>query len=183
LKTLEELQKMETPTGREAAIYTDSKVTIDSLKTHAKHDHLIEQIRNTIRHLTTQNWTIHFRWVKAHVGIEGNEAADKLAKEAAQEDRHSNVVFDRIPISKITSEINRKGLEQWQQQWTNMTKGAVCPSFFPRLEQGLKIKLSITPEFTALVTGHGITKAYYTDLSWQTTRCAHATKGSRHSIT
>jgi ribonuclease HI len=74
LKTLEELQKMETPTGREATIYTDSKVTINSLKKkHAKHDHLIEQIRTTMRHLTSQTWTIHFRWVKAHVGIEGNE--------------------------------------------------------------------------------------------------------------
>jgi hypothetical protein len=39
-------------------------------------------------------------------------------------------------------------------------KGAVCRSFFPRLEQRLKIKMPITPEFTALVTGHGKTKAY-----------------------
>ena len=34
------------------------------------------------------------------------------------------------------------------------------PSFFPRLEQRLKIKMPITLEFTALVTGHGMTKAY-----------------------
>jgi hypothetical protein len=41
---------METPTGGEAAIYTDSKVTIDSLKNHTKHGYLIETIRNMIRH-------------------------------------------------------------------------------------------------------------------------------------
>jgi len=67
-----------------------------------------------------------------------------------------SIVFDRIPITTIASEIIRTGLEQWQWQWTNMTKGAVCRSFFPRLEQRLKIKIPTTPEFTALVT----TKAY-----------------------
>jgi hypothetical protein len=98
--------------------------------------------------------------VKARIGIEGNEAADKLAKEAAQDDKNPNIVFNSIPITTIASEINRTGLEQWQQQWTNTTKGAVFRSFFPRLEQRLKTKMPITPKFTALVTGHGKTKAY-----------------------
>jgi hypothetical protein len=151
---------METPTGRKAAIYTDSKLAIDSLKNHAMHGFLIEKIRNKIRHLSMQNWTIHFRWVKAHIGIEGNETADKLAKEAAQDNETQNTVFHRIPITSVASEINRKGLGQWQRQWSNMEKGAVCRSFFPRLEQRLKMKMPITPEFTALVTGHGKTKSY-----------------------
>jgi ribonuclease HI len=116
LKVLEQLQEMETPKGGIAAIYTDSKVAIDSLRNHAMHGFLIEKIRNTIRHLSMQNWTIHFRWVKAHIGIEGNETADKLAKATAQEDENQNIVFNRIPITSVASEINRKGLEQWQQQ-------------------------------------------------------------------
>jgi ribonuclease HI len=89
-------------------------VAIDSLKNHTKHNFIIEKIRNKIRHLSLQNWTIHFKWVKAHIGIEGNEAAEKLAKVVAQDEENQNNVFDRIPITSITSEINRKGLEQWQ---------------------------------------------------------------------
>jgi len=43
LKALEQLQEMETPTGGRAAIYTDNKVTIDSLKNRAIHGFLIEK--------------------------------------------------------------------------------------------------------------------------------------------
>jgi len=63
--------------------------------------------------------------VKAHVWIETNEAANKLAKEAAQEDENKNIIFDRIPITSVASKINRKGLKQWQLQWNNAAKGAV----------------------------------------------------------
>ena len=48
MKALEQLQEMETPTDWRAAIYTDSKVTIDSLKNHAIHGFLMEKIRNMI---------------------------------------------------------------------------------------------------------------------------------------
>jgi len=71
-----------------------------------------------------------------------------------------NMVCDRIPFTSVASEISRKGLEQWQLQWNNAAKGAVCRSFFPNLEQRLKTKIPVTPEFTALVTGHGKIRAY-----------------------
>jgi hypothetical protein len=53
-----------------------------------------------------------------------------------------------------------KGLIKWQRQWESTEKGALCRSFFPTVEQRLKMKIPITPEFTAIVTGHGKTKSY-----------------------
>jgi len=98
--------------------------------------------------------------VKSQTGNERNEVADKLVKEAAQDDENMNMVFDRYPFTSVSSEISRKGLEQWQLQWNNAAKGAVCRFFFPNLVQRLKTKIPITPEFTALFTGHGKTRAY-----------------------
>jgi ribonuclease HI len=111
-KALDQLLTLEVPTGRLAAILTDSKVTIDSLKNHATHSFLIEEIRNKVRLLSTLNWTIHFGWVKAHIGIEGNEEADKLAKEAAQDEDNHNILFDKIPVTTVASVIKTKGLIQ-----------------------------------------------------------------------
>jgi hypothetical protein len=124
------------------------------------HSSLIEEIRNKVRHLTILKWSIHFGWVKAHVGIEGNEVADKLAKEAAQDADEQNIVYDRIPTTTVATDIQMKGLVKWQRQWDSTEKGALCRSFFPRVEQRLKMKIPITPEFTAIVTGHGKTKSY-----------------------
>ena len=47
---------------------------------------LIELIRNKIIALTHLKWTVQFGWVKGHAGLEGNELADRLTKEAAVED-------------------------------------------------------------------------------------------------
>lgn len=105
------------------------------------------------------SWTIHFGWVKAHIGIEGNEMADKLAKEAAA-DEHLGKIYKRKPITTATSEERKKCIKKWQQQWENTQNGALCRSFFPTVEGRLKLKIPTTYKFTSLTTGHGLTKSY-----------------------
>jgi hypothetical protein len=59
-----------------------------------------------------------------------------------------------------TTELNKEGIIKWQRHWEGTAKGVLCRSFSPTVEQRLKVKLPITPEFIALVTGHGKTEPY-----------------------
>jgi hypothetical protein len=97
--------------------------------------------------------------VKAHVGIQGNEMADRLAKKAAKEDI-GEIVYVKIPRETIIIEGKENGLTKWKDQWTNYRKGAVSKLFFPNIKETMKTRIPISAEFTAMVTGHVLTRSY-----------------------
>ena len=129
-------------------------MTLDILQNRNKHYLLIENIRKEIKRLEDLRWTLFFNWVKAHVGIQGNEMADRLAKKAATEGI-GEIVYDKIPRETIITEAKENGLTKWQEQWTSSTKGAVSKLFFPNIKDRMKTTIPISAEFTAMVTGHG----------------------------
>jgi ribonuclease HI len=100
VKALEaiEMQTANHNANKTAVIYTDSKITMDSIRSAKNHTHLVEEIRKRAVHLNKRNWKIEFKWVKAHVGIHGNEIADRLAKETTP---NHHVTYSRIPKSAI----------------------------------------------------------------------------------
>jgi ribonuclease HI len=75
LRALEYIENIQTE-DKTATIYTDSQMTLDSLKSNTNHAFLIEEIRKKLTEVETTNWTLQFCWVKVHVGIRGNELAD-----------------------------------------------------------------------------------------------------------
>jgi ribonuclease HI len=87
-----------------AVIYTDSKITLDSIRSAKNHNHLLKEFRKRIVTLTKMNWKIEFKCVRAHAGIYENEIADRLAKEATQ---NNHATYSRITKSAITKD-NRK---------------------------------------------------------------------------
>ena len=143
---------------RKIALYTDSRITIDSLKNASNHNYLIEEIRNRLINLRSAKWTIEFSWMKDHAGKFGNELADRLAKDTAS-DKNIHVVFNRIPKTTLYSELEEEATLKWQEEWERCNKAAVTKQFFPNVRDRIHRRITINPNFTALVTGHVKTKS------------------------
>jgi len=115
---------------RSAVIHTDSKITLDATANPRNHLNLVEQIREGVRRLEKDNWTIHFTWVKAHNSNVGNELADQLAKIAANS-VEGETAYSKIPKSAVIKRIQEVGELEWQKEWNASTKGEITKSFFP----------------------------------------------------
>jgi ribonuclease HI len=158
LETIDEINISEN-IPRTIGIFTDSRITIDSLKNVNNHSYLIEDIRKRISILERNKWTIEFLWVKAHVGIYGNELTDKLAKDVAC-NKDTTISFNRIPKSTLYNEIEEEATQKWQKEWENCTKAAIAKQFLPNVRDQVELNIHVNPNFTAIVTGHGKTRAY-----------------------
>jgi len=127
-------------------------VTLNTLQNRNNHSILIENIRKEIKRLEDQQWTVFFNWVKAHIGIHGNEMANRLSTKAATDDI-GELRYDKIPRETIITERKENKITKWQQQWTSSTKGAVSKLFFPYIKERMKTIIPTSADFTAMDNG------------------------------
>lgn len=143
-----------------AVLHTDSKITLQSLRNHANQHNLIALIRERTKKLEIQNWTIHYAWIKAHSGHVGNETADNLAKQAA-DNRNLPVSYDHKPASVVLSELEAVNINKWETEWNDTVNGSVTKSFIPSVKDRLKLNLPLTGNITTFLTGHGQINSYF----------------------
>ena len=82
-----------------------------------------------------------------------------LAKEAARSE-NMQFVYDRIPKSTLQHKAGEEAKKEWQTECSTTHKAAATRQYFPTVQDRLRLKLKLTPKMTAVLTEHGMTKAY-----------------------
>ena len=121
------LAKMEDSEEKDFFVFSDSKSCLQALA-HLKTDHpIVVQILDKLNALKEENYDIHLCWVPGHVGLRGNELADRTAKKALSGD----VEPCPIPHTDVRPKIKRLVTKKWQEEWDEYPTNKlhhICPS-------------------------------------------------------
>merc|ERR1712110_600527 len=81
--------------------------------------------------LYSQVQFILLHWIQGHAGHYGNELADKLAKEALNQEVTSNLPY--VTEREINKEMKRLMYLQWEREWQAWPDARQTKLFYPKL--------------------------------------------------
>lgn len=117
-------------------ILSDSLSAIQAICSDGKTSSLICEIRYNVYMLQSKGVEISFGWIPSHVGISGNEMADKAAKKALG---HIRVDIGCIPeYSSVYNLVKKIILGQWQKMWDQSEKGRFYYNLVPVVSNEIK---------------------------------------------
>ncbi|GBM09658.1 hypothetical protein AVEN_60285-1 [Araneus ventricosus] len=103
-------------TNEEVSIWSDSVSSLQALKSFYVKSKIIQEAQMAL----LGNARIRLGWVKAHLGIKGNEIADTLAKEATTDEIPASLPF---PKSYLKNQLLQLSFLRWQAEWKNGETG------------------------------------------------------------
>ena len=117
------LKWVEITAQKKTVICSDSASVLESFTSfhsNSRQD-ILYQVLHTFTRIHRKGGQVTFFWVPAHVGLQGNERADKLAKRALK----ANRVEMQVSISKaeVKSVIKEKIYKKWQSMWDRESRG------------------------------------------------------------
>ena len=161
-------------------IFSDCKPVIDCILNRNKSKHYGFHIRNIQRKINKLINIPELYWIKSHIGIKGNELADKAAKNAKNTALNN---MDLIEGVKVCDEagyltnlhIEKKLIEQWNKYWINENRThehSHCKSILPTIEFGeslfhqilIKLEFNELKVITRLISGHVQLNHYMTSI-------------------
>jgi hypothetical protein len=124
---------LEQKVDQDVLICTDSQSLLKALtnpKSADSNNFIITDICYTLQELSKNRRKVQLIWVPSHIGLHGNEQADKLALLSSQAEHSANV---DTPTPDILRQISHDQTILWDTHWrlTNAHKGRAYAQLFP----------------------------------------------------
>ncbi|XP_060806495.1 uncharacterized protein LOC132903133 [Amyelois transitella] len=137
-------------------VFSDSRSALETVADSGSTHPLALETRSHIKNSRNQGKIINLFWVKAHAGLQGNERADQLAREAALHSKRKPD-YDLCPVSFVKRQIRDQSLREWNGRYVNGEAAATTKVFLPDAIAAYKIVKDLGPKavLTQVLTGHG----------------------------
>ncbi|GBM90278.1 hypothetical protein AVEN_189061-1 [Araneus ventricosus] len=112
---------------KKIVIFSDSRSVLMALESNKYHSEVIRKLRKIL----FVNPQIKLNWVRADVGIYGNELADLSAKNARTKEEVDIKV--KTPKSWIENQLMVTMLQEWQERWGSSLNSRFIYGIFPDL--------------------------------------------------
>ena len=138
-------------------LYSDSKSSLDEICNPNSVNSIVTNIHKT---LSKYHIKPKLFWIKAHIGIIGNELADQAAKQAASS--HVSPTYSHFPLSFVKKMAKSHSITKSAELYTNNTKGQITKAWCPNAESIKQLLKHTHHSFalTQVLTGHGYHKSY-----------------------
>jgi ribonuclease HI len=147
-------------------ILTDSQSALQALAQDRHNSKTRIKCITAINNLSNKA-DITIRWVKAHVGIPGNELADAHAKAGIT--NRANLPNEQIPqsISSFKAELNEKLTQKWNRIWFAKKGCRQTKNFYPEVDIAkskklLKLSRPTLSRIIRITTGHNFMSRHTT---------------------
>ena len=104
------------------------------------HKRTIHDIKLDIKKMRDAGIEVDISWTPGHADIKGNEQADKMAKEVAEEakEKSESELPPSTTLSDIKTAAKESSMKKWHERWVKAETGSDLFEYRPRVNNTTK---------------------------------------------